>query len=1164
MSLKGQYRHITLRHERHLLSNTTPSLAPGEAKFSSYFLPSLPAGDYSIKIEQTVQAKKGGPKKSADPALRSFEVLAPEWAISAATNNNSDDDSAAVLSVFPASGQTAPTFRTLPHMVLKDAQLPWVRNVSEVKKDDINSVPWFALVVFSADELTLSEELGTAYFGKAGGSLNETLGWDLVASDIKEVKDSRVANLIPRPSEPDKVAKTRTSVIPVPTRVFEKLFTSEDSPSMFDLTPFRFMSHVREVSTAGTMSAATAVNDGDPSKSGTQTVSIVVSHRLGPTDIQVPTPVLAHLVSLQGIEGKGLNDIKDKVHVLMTSLFSWTYTAMPPGSPDVVSMLQHLGKEGAGLSVLRTDATVDVDESDSDVGKIVTKRQNDGYTLTRHRTVTGEQTAAIYRGPLTPTRVPYPLHKQVSFQSNFGTDLQILDPVLGMMDLSYSSAWQLGKTMAMGDPAFTTALSRLRTQVHRDSLESARKDVVARLRGGIGNNGTGEEEEAKLSFLSDTNPRVCYMPRNEIKADVSKLVKALNGINKSVHETGTAFSTNRWRRRDPSLLPSTSAEVQSEADLLSLQSEHVYPQMPLHSLSHLHKEATTPDGGVYNSHKIPNNTDYAAVQEWVLDRLHLAGIPAHYLLPDPSHIPPESLRFFHIDANWLDAMVDGALSLANHLSNTPNEDCIRTSLKETLNRYFKTPLVGDYRQQIPAYGFILRSDLLVQFPDLAVGAEFTEDEAHSKEDWVHVKPKAPILVQRRLAPDMMLVLLDREPPKLSSVTFSLPAHQQTFIAAFGLNREKADVRGKRIYATGTDKALPEPVEAKRREPLDIPETENPYATSQLFDWDARVLKIEPYAKLVHKNLWDYMPRKRGDYDAPGATAAVFALQLNEPVYTLAITAEKPKPSDPTLNGEDLNSWHILHEPKSFQFYPPPFPNAGVMNKPLPVSREAPTFAPTLLALPEAPSEQRHVSAILREPDIPVHPTDQPRFHFNIFRLGHPDSTTIATNADTPFDLVFSIRRGKYTTPGAWPMRIMHFDLVVPIADPSKPRPAPDNDWTLRALLRSDMPDGPAPVMLSNLRYNVLVEKWDVPGKKLHLSIVPRTKWGVHIGETVEASFLFPVAQIFPWDVPKGMKYPGQVELTAYMIADTDPERKVIEYKYEDDGKFNLMSERLKQ
>ncbi len=45
--------------------------------------------------------------------------------------------------------------------------------------------------------------------------------------------------------------------------------------------------------------------------------------------------------------------------------------------------------------------------------------------------------------------------------------------------------------------------------------------------------------------------------------------------------------------------------------------------------------------------------------EWSL----LYGIPYRYLVPHKNLLPPESIRFFHLDHNWLTAMLDGAMSL---------------------------------------------------------------------------------------------------------------------------------------------------------------------------------------------------------------------------------------------------------------------------------------------------------------------------------------------------------------------------------------------------------------------------------------------------------------------------------------------------------------------
>lgn len=51
---------------------------------------------------------------------------------------------------------------------------------------------------------------------------------------------------------------------------------------------------------------------------------------------------------------------------------------------------------------------------------------------------------------------------------------------------------------------------------------------------------------------------------------------------------------------------------------------------------------------------------------WLTQLKLLVGVPFNYLVPDPAFLPPESLRFFHIDPNWVNALADGALSIGRH------------------------------------------------------------------------------------------------------------------------------------------------------------------------------------------------------------------------------------------------------------------------------------------------------------------------------------------------------------------------------------------------------------------------------------------------------------------------------------------------------------------
>lgn len=49
---------------------------------------------------------------------------------------------------------------------------------------------------------------------------------------------------------------------------------------------------------------------------------------------------------------------------------------------------------------------------------------------------------------------------------------------------------------------------------------------------------------------------------------------------------------------------------------------------------------------------------------WLGQLAILEGVPFNALVPDARMLPEESIRFFYLDQNWLDALLDGALSVA--------------------------------------------------------------------------------------------------------------------------------------------------------------------------------------------------------------------------------------------------------------------------------------------------------------------------------------------------------------------------------------------------------------------------------------------------------------------------------------------------------------------
>ena len=53
---------------------------------------------------------------------------------------------------------------------------------------------------------------------------------------------------------------------------------------------------------------------------------------------------------------------------------------------------------------------------------------------------------------------------------------------------------------------------------------------------------------------------------------------------------------------------------------------------------------------------------WSHVLQWLTRLRLMEGVPFSYIVPSSEMLPNESIRFFHVDRNWLDALVDGALS----------------------------------------------------------------------------------------------------------------------------------------------------------------------------------------------------------------------------------------------------------------------------------------------------------------------------------------------------------------------------------------------------------------------------------------------------------------------------------------------------------------------
>lgn len=117
----------------------------------------------------------------------------------------------------------------------------------------------------------------------------------------------------------------------------------------------------------------------------------------------------------------------------------------------------------------------------------------------------------------------------------------------------------------------------------------------------------------------------------------------------------------------------------------------------------------------------------------------LVGVPFEYLVPDPRFLPPESIRFFHLDRSWADRLVDGAIAVgkvgtreqAHHqaissavASRLDRTERVVRSLQRGVRSFEQAKAAADADPGAagPVTGFLLRSVAVSGWPDMEVRA----------------------------------------------------------------------------------------------------------------------------------------------------------------------------------------------------------------------------------------------------------------------------------------------------------------------------------------------------------------------------------------------------------------------------------------------------------
>jgi len=587
--------------------------------YDNYEAP-LPAGNYRFVLQQTVTLEGDQPRHYYRD--QSFEVLAPRYSI----------DADEIQAYFPPNGGIADYGSTLPHLVLGSRNLPWERRPGEVGE------PWLALLVIGEQEVAD----GKAVF-KTGtvADLVPHRPDDLNIED-KSLKDWWRPDgggpvLVPkfiRREDPN----TPIRLLDLDLDLFRKI-----CPTRKELP---LLAHIRQVDTADKVPLE-MVADGE--------FSVLVANRFPPLGTNT-----VYLVSLEGwtdLLDEPATTQQSASRVRLVTLGNWTFINDREGHDTFGGLMTQLKKDSAvfGIALPGTSGEEYVDKA--------LKR---GYVPLDYKPVESTPTFAWYRGPLSSQ----PRNRLTQTVFERADSAMIIDTNKGILDVSYASAWELGRLLALSSPAFVKGL-RVFVEGRQNADEFAK-----------------EIEE----FLE--------LHRSSFKDPVSS---------------------------DPPM-----EQIKIADDLV----------------------------------------------EWIARLVLLYPVPFHYLIPHQSLLPSESLRFFHLDDNWVDALVDGAFSIAVRNLDDKRKG-LRAELQKTLSKIVyqhRLRLQGKNPQwdpqetymSIPKSGFLLRSRIVTGWPGVEVTAK--TNAAHD--------PNLPQILRFDQIADGVLFCLTRG--LIEEVTFREPREGITF------------------------------------------------------------------------------------------------------------------------------------------------------------------------------------------------------------------------------------------------------------------------------------------------------------------------------------------------------------------------------------------------
>jgi len=380
--------------------------------------PSLKGGRYRLTV--TLDLENPLPENAADRTISASRYFTISGAPPAPTPSNlraysiSTDERVTLHSlsiqsigqeieaVFPPINSQGDHSEALPQVILNQCSLPWQYQATRGQPD----TPWLGLLLFDEEETPACSTISLGALVGDGDS--KTQPGHPMDTEIK-TPIFPIFRL-----EAGQHPNETANVIDVPRKLLERIL-----PSAEDL---KYLAHVRR--TPDGKAVAVVTSNRPPRLGGMSTV---------------------HLVSLEGRYAQGGNfDFQESRGgddlIRLVSLYHWSFACLEKGQ-DFPNLLMQVD---TGMLRLPTNANADAE-----------KYLARGCAPLAHVTRQGNRVVSWYHGPLVPGN---PTSEMEPTPAQAADELISFNQELGLFDVSYAAAWELGRFLALQSRAFCTEL----------------------------------------------------------------------------------------------------------------------------------------------------------------------------------------------------------------------------------------------------------------------------------------------------------------------------------------------------------------------------------------------------------------------------------------------------------------------------------------------------------------------------------------------------------------------------------------------------------------------------------------------------------------------------------------------------------------------------------